>query len=171
MIMDLVVMNRMADNGGNREPESVIYEIRRRVQAARNRYWREGYDGDVNDCHRELAVAVLQYYDVLHEFRDESVLDPEDFPNISLIRDRVGKKVQQRVSQPGLKRPEKVELVPAMEQVPVEEIVELTEDLDDLAQKLGFGASVSNARPIYHAGKLNTEDYDEPVKDSVQKPQ
>lgn len=136
------------DDRDDPQPKRMIYEIRRRVQAARNQYWAEGVDGEIsNQTHRELAIACLQYYDVLYEFRGESVLDEGDFPDISIIRDRVGHRVPQRQEQPGLSRPAKTTMVPAVTMVPVDRILDLTEDLDDLAKKLGFAAKAAETTP------------------------
>ena len=132
------------------EPRQMIYEIRRRVQAARNRYWAEGVDGEVSDeTHRELATAVLQYHDVLYEFRNESVLSPGDWPDIAEIRERVGRKARQRTQQGGLSRPATVTLVPAVTQVPIEDILQASEDLDDLAKTLGFGAKADTQTDVF----------------------
>jgi len=151
------------------EPRQMIYEIRRRVQAARNRYWAEGVDGEVSDeTHRELATAVLQYHDVLYEFRNESVLSSDDWPDIAEIRERVGRKARQRTQQGGLSRPATVTLVPAVTQVPIEDVLQLSEDLDDLAKTLGFAAAVEATRPLYDAGKR--ENYPDPVHPDIPKP-
>jgi len=132
------------------EPRQMIYEIRRRVQAARNRYWAEGVDGEVSDeTHRELATAVLQYHDVLYEFRNESVLNTGDWPDIAEIRERVGRKARQRTQQGGLSRPSTVTLVPAVTQVPIEDILQASEDLDDLAKTLGFGAKADTQTDVF----------------------
>lgn len=141
-------MSKSYDEQSDREPRRMIYEIRRRVQAARNRYWTEGVDGSVsNETHRELAVAALQYHDVLHEFRGESIIDEGDFPDISPIEDRIGRKVNRPVQSPGLGRPTESQPVPAVTEIGVEQLVQITEDLDDLAKKLGFGAKADERTP------------------------
>ena len=132
------------------EPRQMIYDIRRRVQVARNRYWAEGVDGEISDdTHRELATAVLQYHDVLYEFRDESILGPGDFPDLAELRERVGKKARQQQPQAGLSRPTTVTLVPAVTQVPIEDILEYSEQLDDLAKTLGFGAKADERTDVF----------------------
>jgi hypothetical protein len=131
----------MPDERDDAAPRQMIYEMRRRVQRARNHYWSEGVDGEIsNEVHRELAVAVLQYHDVLLEFRDESVLDKTDFPNINKLRDKVARRVYATVPSGGRGRGSEVDEVPAVTTVPVDEILEMSEQLDDLCKKLGFGA-------------------------------
>ena len=139
---------QMSEERDDHEPRRMIYEVRRRVQAARNRFWSEGVDGSVSsDTHRELAVAALQYHDVLYEFRDESIIEEGDFPDISPIEERIGRKVQKPVKSAGLGRPVKMQAVPAVTEIPVEQLVQATEDLDDLAKKLGFGAKAAERTP------------------------
>ena len=134
----------MSDDRDDPEPRRMIYEIRRRVQAARNQYWANGVDAEVSDrTHRELAIAALQYYDVLYEFRDEPVLDEDDWPDVEVLRERVGKTVRRRERSDVFGEQSTVRQVPAVSEVPVEQIVDITENLDDLAKTLGFGASTN----------------------------
>lgn len=140
----------MPDDRDDPEPRRMIYEIRRRVQAARNHYWSDGVDGEISEeTHRQLAVTTLQYYDVLLEFRDESIIGEEGFPDISVIRDRVGERANVVAPSPGLGRPDKPDTVPAVTQVPVERILQLSEQLDDLAKQLGFGAKAETKTDLY----------------------
>jgi len=134
----------MSDDRDDPEPRRMIYEIRRRVQAARNQYWADGVDAEVSDrTHRELAIAALQYYDVLYEFRDESVLEEDDWPDVEVLRERVGKTVRRRERSDVFGEGTTVREVPAVSEVPVAEIVDMTENLDDLAKTLGFGAAAN----------------------------
>jgi len=134
----------MSDERDDPEPRRMIYEIRRRVQAARNQYWADGVDAEVSDrTHRELAIAALQYYDVLYEFRSEQILDEDDWPDVEVLRERVGKTVRRRERSDVFGEQSTVRQVPAVSEVPVEQIVDITENLDDLAKTLGFGASAT----------------------------
>jgi len=139
---------------GDREPKRLIYEMRRRVQAARNQFWSEGVEGHLsNQTHLELAKATLQYHDVLYEFRSSNAIDESDWPDISPLRARVGRRIEREVDSAGRGRGKTTKTVPAVTEIPVEHIVELTEELDDLAKKLGFGAaerSVTEHNDIEH---------------------
>lgn len=161
----------MNDERDDPQPKQLIYEMRRRVQRARNHYWRDGVNGQVSqDTHLELAEAVVEYWDVLYEFRDESILNEGDFPDIKEVRSRLGKTTQVPQEAPGDTSNKELVEQPAVMDIPTRRLVEISKRLDDLAKQLGFGASVSEKRPIYHAGKLDPEDYDEPVKDTVARP-
>ncbi|CAI49734.1 uncharacterized protein NP_7010A (plasmid) [Natronomonas pharaonis DSM 2160] len=136
------------DERQDRAPRRMIHDMRRRVQMVRNQYWDEGVEGQVSvQTHKELAAACIQYYDVLYEFRDESVLDDGDFPNIAPLRQRLGQRVERHQPSAGRGRGVSTQTVPAITEIPVEEILQLTEDLDDLAKKLGFGAQARETTP------------------------
>lgn len=140
----------MSDERDDPEPRRMIYEIRRRVQAARNQYWADGVDSDLStETHRELAIAALQYHDVLYEFRDESILTDDDWPDVEPLRERVNKTVRRREQSEVFGEPATTTEVPAVRTLPTERLVELTEDLDDLAKKLGFGAKADEQTDVY----------------------
>lgn len=140
----------MSNERDDPEPRRMIYEIRRRVQAARNRYWADGVDSDLStETHRELAIAALQYHDVLYEFRDESILTERDWPNVQPLRERVNKTVRRRQESDVFGEPSTVKEVPAVRELSTEQLVQITEDLDDLAKKLGFGAKAEEQTDVY----------------------
>jgi len=162
----------MSDERDDPEPRRMIYEIRRRVQAARNQYWADGVDAEVSDrTHRELAIAALQYYDVLYEFRDESVLEEDDWPDVEVLRERVGKTVRRRERSDVFGEGTTVREVPAVSEVPVADIVDMTENLDDLAKTLGFGAEAVSGDSELYTIKHDTEHYDDPVQENIPKPE
>lgn len=162
----------MTDNRDDPEPRRMIYEVRRRVQAARNLYWADGVDSNLsNETHRELAIAALQYYDVLYEFREESVLEDDDWPDVEPLRERVNKTVRRREESEVFGEPPTTNEVPAVQTLSSDHLVELTEELDDLAKTLGFGAKAASGDSELYTIKHDTEDYDEPVNENVGKPQ
>lgn len=136
------------DEGSDRAPKNIIYEMRRRVQATRNRYFEEGVDGPISsETHRQLAAKAVEYYDVLYEYRDERIVDDDDWPDISPIRSRIGRKTTQTISAAGRCRSTSTIEVPAVTEVPAEQIIDITKELDDLAKKLGFSAAAKQATP------------------------
>ena len=140
----------MSDDRDDPEPRRMIYEVRRRVQAARNRYWADGVDSDLsNETHRELAITALQYHDVLYEFRDESIISERDWPDVEPLRKRVNKTVRRREQSDVFGEPPTTREVPAVQTLSTEKLVELTEDLDDLAKKLGFAAKADDKTDVY----------------------
>jgi len=125
---------------GDRQPKELIYEMRRQMQAARNRYWQQQVTGSISEqVHQELATRLVQYHDVLHEFRDHA----NDWPDISAVRERLGREVEVQTEGTGLGRGWQLERRPAITQIPAEQLVEMSKQLDDIACDLGFSAPVT----------------------------
>jgi hypothetical protein len=160
-----------SDDSGDTGHERLIREMRYEVQQARNRYWEEGVNGGVStQTHRDLAAKAVEYYDVLYEYREETILDDGDWPNINDLRSRVGKTTEVVSTAGGRGAGADTETVPAVTQVSIGRILQVTKQLDDLAKKLGFSAGVSSRRPLYDVGKRDPDEYDDPVKDGIDKP-
>jgi len=139
-----------ADDSSDPQPTRMIYDMRRHVQQIRNRFWEEGVNGGFSpSTKRQLATAAIQYWDMLWEFRDESVLDDGDFPDISPIRSRIGRQTEVVAKSKRLGQSTTLKTVPAITELSDWYLVELTEDLDDLAKKLGFAASVKEKMATY----------------------
>lgn len=130
------------DRSRTLSPEAAVHDVRRRVQRARNRFWGESVDCDVSTkTHRDLAVIALQYHDVLWEYRDGS--DGDDWPDVSILREKLGKTVARRVTPDIANEPSQLEEQPAIQTVSTERIVQITKELDEKANQLGFGADVN----------------------------
>lgn len=137
-----------SDDAADREPKQLIYEMRREVQRVRNQYWEEGINGGSSDkIHLELAARTLQYYDVLYEHRDEESTDDDDWPDISPLQDRVNKRIKEFEESTGRGRSVTTVERPAILDVPVGQIIAISEELDDLAKRLGFSAAVDETTP------------------------
>jgi len=130
-------------SGAASRPLQLIHDVRRRVQAARSRYWAESVDCDVTEpTHRDLAVVAMQYHDTLVEYRDEPAIQDADWPDISPIQDAMGETIVQRTECQVANEPSQIEEIPAIQTVPTDDIVDITEQLDDIANQLGFAADV-----------------------------
>ena len=162
----------MSDEQSHPQPARMIYDTRRHVQQVRNEFWREGINGgSAPGTKRELAAAAIQYWDMLYEFRSESILDEGDFPDISPVRDRIGEHVEVLAESKRRGKSKELKTVPAITELNDWYLLELTEDLDDCAKKLGFSAkATSGGGPLYSI-KRDPEDYDDPVSEDVPKPE
>lgn len=159
----------MATDQGDSEPRKLVYEQKRQAVAARNRYRMVEYDGAIDDTtHRQLAVSALQYYDVLAEFSDKPILSDNDWPDVSGIRERIGETIIRRKETPVANEPSQIQEIPAIKTVPADDLVAVINQLDKVANKLGFGAGVSHKRQLYDAGKR--ESYPDPVVEGIPKP-
>ena len=155
---------------GDSQPRRLVFQQKEQAIAARNRYRLVEYDGDVDDqTHRQLAVSALQYYDILREYDDEPVLSASDWPDVSPIRERIGETVTRRVQSDVFGEDTTVKQLPAIKTVPADRLVAVINQLDKVANKLGFGAGVEHKRTLYDAGKRDS--YPDPVVDGIPKPQ
>ena len=164
---------RMSSSDDSSQPQAtrMILDMRRHVQQIRNQFWSEGVDGGFSPrTKRELAKVAIQYWDMLYEFRSESILDEGDFPDITPVRSRLGKQTEVVTKSKRLGQSTTVKSVPAITELSDWYLVELTEDLDDLAKKLGFGAKATSGKGELYSIKRDPEDYDDPVSDDVPKP-
>ncbi len=164
----------MSSNGtdsGDPAPRRLIYRAREQLQLARVNVWEEGVHGEYSvETKLTLATSVLTLWDMLFEYRDESVLDEGDFPDVSELRSRVGEQTTRRRESAGLGRGSVTETVPAVSEIPLGRLLTLSKELDDLCRKLGFSAEAQSKRPLY-AAKRDPEEYQEPVKDGIPRPQ
>ena len=143
---------RMSSSDDSSQPQAtrMILDMRRHVQQIRNQFWSEGVDGGFSPrTKRELAKVAIQYWDMLYEFRSESILDEGDFPDITPVRSRLGKQTEVVTKSKRLGQSTTVKSVPAITELSDWYLVELTEDLDDLAKKLGFAASTKEKMASY----------------------
>jgi hypothetical protein len=126
----------------------LIVETRYRMQQARNQYWEEL--GHVSDAtHRRLAVALLQYHDVLMEHSDHSETIEEDWKEskVEQVRDLLGQTTPQAVDAPGDTQANDYVQRPAVLEVDAETLISISKDLDNIAAKLDFTASVTESTP------------------------
>ena len=164
-------MSRVASSSpGDSQPRRLVFQQKEQAIAARNRYRLVEYDGEVDEqTHRQLAVSALQYYDILREYDDEPVLSASDWPDVSPIRERIGETVTRRVESDVFGEDTTVKQLPAIKTVPADRLVAVINQLDKVANKLGFGAGVEHKRTLYDAGKRDS--YPDPVVDGIPKPQ
>lgn len=153
--------------------DRLINEAREHLQAVRNQFWRERVNGNVTQhTKRELAIAALQVYDVLFENRDEDVIRGEwEDSSIPQLESLLAKTVTKARPAPGDTANGDSVQVPAIMAVDADRLLAMTKDLDEIAKNLGHGATIEHQRPMYDAGKLDPEDYDEPVSEDIPKPQ
>jgi hypothetical protein len=152
----------MRDDGDDPQPKRMVYAMRERVQRARNIFWEEGVDGQRStETKKRLAAVTIQYWDVLFEFRGESVLDEGDFPDITPVRSRIGETTEVPAMAGGRNRGGGTNTVPAIAEVSADELLAMTERLDDLANKLGFSASVNTETPMFGVDPDWEEESDE----------
>lgn len=165
-------MSSYSDDSDDPQPKRLIYKKKEQLQAVRDRFWEEGVEGGFSPrTKRYIATVALQFWDVLHEHRDESVLSDDDFPDVSPIRDRLGRQTKVPVESPRRGGGKTLEDVPAVNDLNDWYLIDVTEQLDDLAKKLGFAAKAASGKGDMYAVKRDPDDYEEPVSDDIPKPE
>ena len=131
------------DEPASRLPSQMIGEKRRRASKLRDMYYRQSVETDVsNELIKELASVCIEYWSVLREFRDEPAVEDEDYPDVEPIRKRLGRESERITKSSGTWDNELTyKKGPAVLELKPEYLVELTHELDDLSQILGFGAA------------------------------
>lgn len=167
------MMMSKANDDGYSPSNRMIMEAREHLQAVRNQFWRERIRGQPSpEIRRELAVAGLQLFDVLWEHREEEVVKHDwQESNVGDFISLLNETVEMQQPTPGDSQNSRTESMPALMALSADRLLQMTKDLDQLAKELGFSAEISQSRPMYDAGKLNPEDYDEPVSDDIPRPQ
>jgi hypothetical protein len=161
------------DERGDQRPKAVIYDARETVQAARNEVWDELIgSGQVSlYARRNLATATIQYWDVLREHRDDRTASWDD-SGVDQLASLVGETRQVPVSTPGDTAAVSYQEQPALLSIDPSEIIHISKQLDDYAKELGFAAQPdSGNRQTFNAGKRPAEEHNEPVKDTIARPQ
>ena len=139
------------DDPATRLPSQMIGEKRRRASKLRDAYIRQSVENDVsNELIKELASVCIEYWSVLREFRDEPIVGDEDYPDVEPIRERLGRESERITKSSGTWDNELTyEKGPAVLELNPEYLLELTHALDDLAQKLGFGAAAAQDVEVF----------------------
>ena len=117
---------------------------------------------------REIAVHIVNYHRVLSRYENESVLSTGDIPDISPIRERLGRTTQKLTQSNRRSGGMTYEEVPAVEELDFWYLEDVAGQLEAAAKKLGFWASAEARRPLYDAGKRET--YPDPVDEDIPKP-
>jgi hypothetical protein len=132
---------------GDPEPshDDMILNVQKMVVQTRMTYYNQLTHRETitKELHRELASRVLQYADVLRVFQDRI----DDFPNVDRVRQKMGQMEPVEVEAPGDTRNRIVEEQPAVLSIDADDLLQMTNELDDIAQQLGFGADADVEPP------------------------
>lgn len=102
----------------------------------RSRYWAESVtDATISrQTHLALAQRVLRYHDAIHEFRSEV----DKMPDIEPLLSRAGEKTEIIHETKRRGSGTTTEKVPAVLDIPPEQLVRMSKELDDTAHQLDF---------------------------------
>jgi hypothetical protein len=131
----------MRDERDDPQPKRLIYQMRERVEQARSRYNRERKYGSVSDeTHLLLVEVVVEYHDVLYEFRNVKPVKG-DFPDISDIREKMGQQATVYEEAPGDTTNQRPATKPAALTIDRARLESAITELNDTAFRLGFSAA------------------------------
>ena len=146
------------ENYSSTNPESMIHRRRQRAQQTRELYYEHRLAGETPpSVQKQLALCVLEYHDVLREFRNSPAVDEEDYPDISPIRNRLGEYIEVVANSKRLGQSTTMKSLPAVIELPDHYLIRMIDQLDDLAQNLGFGAEASKSTPHNEAKREDLE--------------
>lgn len=164
----------MSDDVGDSRPRQLVHAARERMQQARNQVWSDRTDGSVSrETRRQFIVSLLAYRDVLADYRDDSALKHQDGwegYDVDWPLDYLQQYVT--VSNPS-KDPRggrDTTREPAILHVPIDDLIDVSKKLDEIAVDLGFSAETKRSRDQYHIANPDAQEHPEPVNDNVPKP-
>jgi hypothetical protein len=96
---------------------------------------------------REIAIHIVNYHRVLSRYEDESVLSDGDIPDISPIRQRLGRTTRVIGEGSAMGFGAGYEEVPAVDELDFFYLEEVAGQLEAAAKKLGFWASATEQTP------------------------
>jgi hypothetical protein len=153
----------MASANRHNEPDRgdhatrLVFDIREHVFAARRIVFEHAARGHVpTAAKRELAVAILEYWDALKEHSDEKVLQYEDadgnthtdwHDELDQLPDLLEETVQVRTEAAGARGYATAEQ-PAINAMHWRELIDLSKDLDRCAKDLEFTAPTPDELPV-----------------------
>lgn len=134
----------------------LIRHAREQMQMARGDYYREKLNGSVSlHTRRELARAAVQYYDVLWEYRvrDQQIKQAWEQSNVDLIQQLSDETAQVATDTPGDSPGSATAERNALVACDPDMVVELTKELDSLANEMGFAAGMRQGRNLGKVGE------------------
>jgi len=139
----------MMGPGRDVNPEKIVLRRKQRVQRVRDEIWAEGIAGrHTAEAKQKLALAAMSYWDVLRDYRDESAVDADDYPDMSPVHSRIGKTTTVLTEAPGDTTNMKSETAPMIADLDGDKLISITEQLDDVATALGFSADVGHTETV-----------------------
>ena len=93
---------------------------------------------------REIAVHIVNYHRVLSNYHDETVLDEGDIPDISPIRQRLGRTTRVVTNSGRRGGGQRYDDRPAVDELDFWYLEDVASELEGAAKKLGFWAAATD---------------------------
>ena len=138
----------MANEGAPDDPTRLVHKVQKDVLMTRWQFLNEYMHGSVSTAtRRELVQAILRYHSILAPLKSNPVVDDDAYPDISPIKTRLGERVTQLVPSQRLGVKETTTTRPAIDELPAAYLIDVIDDLDQVANMLGFGPTTAEAVP------------------------
>jgi len=132
------------DDGDDSRAREMVHDTIKRAQTAQRLYWEEAPTGVSKETHLALAEVVLEYHQTLWPYRNAEVVDADDYPDISALREAVGRQSKHIVTSSGRwGSSTRYETQPMVLEFEPSRLVDVIAMYHDLANKLGFGAQTA----------------------------
>lgn len=134
----------------DRQPKRVVYEHELAALAAIKEYrqWKFSDRPVPDTITRQLAEEALAFREVLHKYRTKDALDPEwGDRDIHWIDDYQNRTVLVEEPSPRRNSNTVTEERPAILTVDPERLIDVIRNLDDIADELGFSATIEESTP------------------------
>jgi len=106
---------------------------------------------------RQIAVVIVNNHRVLSNYRDESVIDAEDIPDISPIRQRLGRTTEVQTQSPRRGGGLTYESRPAVDELDYWYLEGVARQLEAASKKLGFWPNATDTVHNDRVGRGQTE--------------
>lgn len=132
-------MSNDYDDDSDNRSEKLIQDRQERLEDVLDVFTGQAADVSLTpEMKREIAVHIANYHRVLSKFEGESVLSSGDIPDITPIRERLGRETKVMTQSGGWDNSYSYETRPAVDELGFAYLQETANDLEAAAKKLGF---------------------------------
>lgn len=134
------------DGDGERRSKKLIEDRQEKLEAVLDMFSRRAASVDLTPkMKREIAIHIVNYHRVLAKFEGESVLSDGDIPDITPIRERLGRQTKTLTQSSGSWDSKLTyETRPAVDELNFGYLEDVANQLEDAAKKLGFWATADS---------------------------
>jgi len=131
---------------GETRAERLIYDRQEKLEAVLDIFSAQAVDVELTaDLKRQIAKQILNYHRVLSKLGDEAVLSESPIPDISPIRERLGRKTEVLVESDGWDAGVSYEQRPAVDELEFAYLEGVADQLETAARQLGYWAGVKSS--------------------------
>ena len=149
-------MSRSYDDDGDTRSKKLIQDRQQRLESVLDIFSQQAASVELTaEMKRQIAVVIVNNHRVLSNYRDESVIDDDDIPDISPIRQRLGRET--KLPAPSARRGggQSYRQRPAVDELDYWYLEGVARQLEAASKKLGFWPS---AKDTVHNDRVAEDD-------------